>query len=77
MRMSKSLEEVEYEDSHGGIVVDASHFCFGCRGDNMAECFAFDEDGSIEHWVLCEGGGLHLLDQTGVMENQCCLQKIA
>lgn len=30
-----------------------------------------------EHWALCEGGGLHLLDQTGVVENQCCLTKIA
>jgi radical SAM protein with 4Fe4S-binding SPASM domain len=40
------------------------------------DLFAAQCDG-CEHWVLCEGGGLHLLDQTGVMENQCSLAKIA
>lgn len=33
--------------------------------------------GDCEHWVLCEGGGLHLLDQEGTVEDQCCLKKIA
>jgi radical SAM protein with 4Fe4S-binding SPASM domain len=31
---------------------------------------------NCEHWVLCEGGGLHLLQQQGVTKNQCSLRKI-
>jgi radical SAM protein with 4Fe4S-binding SPASM domain len=29
-----------------------------------------------EHWVLCEGGGFHLLDQDGASVNHCSLDKI-
>ena len=29
-----------------------------------------------EHWVLCEGGGFHLLDQENVSDSFCCLDKI-
>lgn len=30
-----------------------------------------------EHWVLCEGGGFHLLDQHDPNAGICCLDKIA
>lgn len=29
-----------------------------------------------EHWMLCEGGGFHLLDQDGAADNHCSLDKI-
>jgi radical SAM protein with 4Fe4S-binding SPASM domain len=29
-----------------------------------------------EHWVLCEGGGFHLLDQQNASDSLCCLEKI-
>ncbi|MBI5233055.1 MAG: radical SAM protein [Deltaproteobacteria bacterium] len=29
-----------------------------------------------EHWVLCEGGGFHLLDQENASDSFCCLEKI-
>jgi radical SAM protein with 4Fe4S-binding SPASM domain len=29
-----------------------------------------------EHWVLCEGGGFHLLDQEHTPQGFCCLEKI-
>ena len=29
-----------------------------------------------EHWILCEGGGFHLLDQANSPANHCCLKKI-
>jgi radical SAM protein with 4Fe4S-binding SPASM domain len=32
---------------------------------------------NCEHWVLCEGGGFHLLDQDDVLVSSCCLEKIA
>jgi radical SAM protein with 4Fe4S-binding SPASM domain len=48
-----------------------SRYREGRRALFAAQC------GDCEHWVLCEGGGLHLLDQTGVVENQCCLAKVA
>lgn len=32
--------------------------------------------GNCEHWVLCEGGGFHLLDQDVPTEKFCCLDKI-
>jgi radical SAM protein with 4Fe4S-binding SPASM domain len=46
-----------------------------CR-QGRKELFAA-QCGDCEHWVLCEGGGLHLLEQEGVSEDQCCLKKIA
>jgi radical SAM protein with 4Fe4S-binding SPASM domain len=33
--------------------------------------------GDCEHWVLCEGGGFHLLDQDNPTGGFCCLDKIA
>jgi radical SAM protein with 4Fe4S-binding SPASM domain len=30
-----------------------------------------------EHWVLCEGGGFHLLDQDSASMSFCCLDKIS
>lgn len=33
--------------------------------------------GDCEHWVLCEGGGFHLLDQDNPTDSFCCLDKIA
>jgi radical SAM protein with 4Fe4S-binding SPASM domain len=33
--------------------------------------------GDCEHWVLCEGGGFHLLNQDDASVNFCCLDKIA
>lgn len=30
-----------------------------------------------EHWVLCEGGGFHLLDQGNLPENFCSLKKVS
>ena len=32
--------------------------------------------GECEHWVLCEGGGFHLLDQDNATNTFCCLDKI-
>lgn len=32
--------------------------------------------GDCEHWILCEGGGFHLLDQEGVPASQCSLKRI-
>jgi len=32
--------------------------------------------GDCDHWELCEGGGLHLLQPDGITPNQCCLRKI-
>ena len=32
--------------------------------------------GDCEHWVLCEGGGFHLLDQENSSAGFCCLGKI-
>ncbi len=32
--------------------------------------------GDCEHWVLCEGGGFHLLDQDNAKGSHCCLDKI-
>ncbi len=32
--------------------------------------------GDCEHWVLCEGGGFHLLDQDNTSGSFCCLDKI-
>lgn len=32
--------------------------------------------GECEHWVLCEGGGFHLLDQPDDRNSFCCLDKI-
>jgi len=32
--------------------------------------------GECEHWVLCEGGGFHLLDQDNATTNFCCLDRI-
>jgi radical SAM protein with 4Fe4S-binding SPASM domain len=32
--------------------------------------------GDCEHWVLCEGGGFHLLDQNEQSAGYCCLDKI-
>ena len=29
-----------------------------------------------EHWILCEGGGFHLLDQVNVSDSICCLEKL-
>jgi len=38
---------------------------------------AFSEKCSgCEHWVLCEGGGFHLLDQENISDSFCCLEKI-
>ena len=48
-----------------------SRYREGRRGLFATQC------GDCEHWVLCEGGGLHLLDQEGTVEDQCCLKKIA
>ena len=31
--------------------------------------------GDCEHWILCEGGGFHLLDQDDVSKGFCCLEK--
>ena len=31
--------------------------------------------GDCDHWVLCEGGGFHLLDQDDVSRGFCCLEK--
>lgn len=36
-----------------------------------------DHCGACEHWVLCEGGGFHLLDQDNVSGGFCCLDKIS
>lgn len=33
--------------------------------------------GDCEHWILCEGGGFHLLDQDDTTMSICCLDKIA
>ncbi len=32
--------------------------------------------GECDHWVLCEGGGFHLLDQDNEKDSHCCLEKI-
>ncbi|HYA89010.1 MAG TPA: radical SAM protein [Nitrospirota bacterium] len=32
--------------------------------------------GQCEHWVLCEGGGFHLLDQDNAADDFCCLDKL-
>jgi radical SAM protein with 4Fe4S-binding SPASM domain len=49
---------------------------FSLYRQGRKELFA-EQCGDCEHWVLCEGGGLHLLEQTGVSVNQCCLDKIS
>jgi len=40
------------------------------RGSFSKQC------GECEHWVLCEGGGFHLLDQDIATGSFCCLEKI-
>jgi radical SAM protein with 4Fe4S-binding SPASM domain len=32
--------------------------------------------GECDHWILCEGGGYHLLDQSGTSKGNCCLDMI-
>jgi len=44
------------------------------RGDRK-KTFA-QQCGGCEHWVLCEGGGFHLLDQENADGGFCCLEKI-
>lgn len=44
------------------------------RGDRR-KTFA-GKCGDCEHWVLCEGGGFHLLDQDNPSDSHCCLDKI-
>lgn len=44
------------------------------RGDRR-KTFA-GKCGDCEHWILCEGGGFHLLDQDNRPDSHCCLDKI-
>ncbi|MCP4543165.1 MAG: radical SAM protein [Chloroflexi bacterium] len=49
---------------------------FGLYRQGRRALFA-EQCGDCEHWVLCEGGGLHLLQQSGVPEDQCSLRKVS
>jgi radical SAM protein with 4Fe4S-binding SPASM domain len=32
--------------------------------------------GDCEHWILCEGGGFHLLEQGNLKQSACCLERL-
>ncbi len=48
---------------------------FGRYRQDREKTFSLKCSG-CEHWVLCEGGGFHLLDQENTSESFCCLEKI-
>ena len=71
--MSRSFVEGNIKDTP---FMDVWQRGFSTCRQRRKELFA-KQCGDCEHWILCEGGGLHLLEQEGVSENQCCLKKIS
>ena len=71
--MSRSFVEGNINDAS---FIDIWQHGFSLYRQGRRELFA-EQCGDCEHWILCEGGGLHLLEQTGVPKDQCCLRKIS